>query len=185
VGGGQWVPGIVVNKRAGTIPTVPQAERTRDQWEHVVTSFALHSSPEAYRLAAYLSKSPFTLPVARLVQDAKFGTKASHTQLAEIMLSGLVQRLTKAGDPLPPEWVKRTGQRTALRVAEVVAASPAAASGLRAGDLILAVAGNPLGDAQSLQRLLFEEAIGSRLEITVLRNGALVDAVTVPAELGD
>jgi len=106
-----------------------------------------------------------------------------------LMHDGRVRRgylgLVTSPAPLPPEWVKRTGQRTALRVAEVVAASPAAASGLRAGDLILAVAGNPLGDAQSLQRLLFEEAIGSRLEITVLRNGALVDAVTVPAELGD
>jgi S1-C subfamily serine protease len=58
-------------------------------------------------------------------------------------------------------------------------------SGLGAGDVILAVDGKPLGDAQSLQRLLFEESIGSRIEVTVLRNGALVDAVTVPAELPD
>ena len=51
--------------------------------------------------------------------------------------------------------------------------------------MVLAVAGSPLGDAQSLQRLLFEEAIDTRMEITVLRNGALVDAVAVPAELED
>ncbi len=64
---------------------------------------------------------------------------------------------------------------------------------LRIGSLVVAV-GNPLGlagsvtalgDAQSLQRQLFEESIGTRLEITVLRNGALVDAVAVPAELTD
>ena len=79
----------------------------------------------------------------------------------------------------------QAGQRTALRVVEVVDGSPAASSGLRAGDLILAVAGQPLGDAQSLQRLMFEESIGTRMEITVLRNGALVDAVVVPAELTD
>jgi S1-C subfamily serine protease len=70
-------------------------------------------------------------------------------------------------------------------VVEVVEGSPAASSGLRAGDLVLAVAGVPLGDAQSLQRLMFEEAIGARMEITVLRNGALVDAVAVPSELTD
>jgi S1-C subfamily serine protease len=93
--------------------------------------------------------------------------------------------LVTAPGPLPPEWAARTGQRTALRVVEVVAGSPAASSGLRAGDLVLAVAGTPLGDAQSLQRLLFEESIGARMEITVLRNGALVDAVAVPAELTD
>lgn len=87
--------------------------------------------------------------------------------------------------PLPPIWADRSGQRTALRVVEVVQASPAATSGLRAGDLVLAVDGVALGDAQSLQRLMFEEAIGRRTEITVLRNGALVDAVTVPVELTD
>jgi S1-C subfamily serine protease len=70
-------------------------------------------------------------------------------------------------------------------VVEVVEGSPAASSGLRAGDLILAVSGTPLGDAQSLQRLMFEESIGVRMEITVLRNGALVDAVAVPSELTD
>jgi S1-C subfamily serine protease len=87
--------------------------------------------------------------------------------------------------PLPPVWADRTGQRTALRVVEVVAGSPAALSGLRTGDLVLAVDGTPLGDAQSLQRLMFEDAIGRRTEITVLRNGALVDAVTEPTELTD
>jgi S1-C subfamily serine protease len=70
-------------------------------------------------------------------------------------------------------------------VVEVVPGSPASSSGLHPGDLILAVAGVPLGDAQSLQRLLFEESIGTRLEITVLRSGALVDAVAVPSELTD
>ena len=68
---------------------------------------------------------------------------------------------------------------------EVVEGSPAASSGLRAGDLVLAVARTPLGDAQSLQRLMFEESIGARMEITVLRNGALVDTVAVPSELAD
>lgn len=87
--------------------------------------------------------------------------------------------------PLAPRWTEQTGQRTALRVVEVVGGSPAEDSGLRAGDLVLAVDGEPLGDAQSLQRRLFESAIGRRTEITVLRNGAMVDAVAVPAELRD
>jgi S1-C subfamily serine protease len=87
--------------------------------------------------------------------------------------------------PLAPRWADQTGQRTALRVVEVVGGSPAEDSGLRAGDLVLALDGEPLGDAQSLQRRLFESAIGRRTEITVLRNGAMVDAVAVPAELRD
>jgi len=32
---------------------------------------------------------------------------------------------------------------------------------------------------------MFEESLGARTEITVLRNGALVDAVAIPAELSD
>jgi S1-C subfamily serine protease len=87
--------------------------------------------------------------------------------------------------PLPPAWADRSGQQTALRVVEVVEHSPAELSGLRRGDLILAVGGTPLGDAQSLQRRLLDDAIGTRIEITVLRNGALVDAVAEPTELVD
>jgi S1-C subfamily serine protease len=87
--------------------------------------------------------------------------------------------------PLPPAWAARSGQQTALRVVEVVEHSPAELSGLRRGDLILAVGGTPLGDAQSLQRRLLDDAIGTRIEITVLRNGALVDAVAEPTELVD
>jgi S1-C subfamily serine protease len=109
--------------------------------------------------------------------------------LDALLRHGRVRRaylgLVSSPAPLPPEWVARTGQRTALRVAEVVPGSPAAGSGLRAGDMVLAVASTPLGDAQSLQRLLFEDAIDVRMEITVLRNGALVDVVAVPAELED
>ncbi len=104
-----------------------------------------------------------------------------------LMHDGRVRRaylgLVTKPAPLPPTWSERTGSRTGLRVVEVVPGSPAEAASMSAGDLVLAVDVTPLGDAQSLQRLLFEEAIGSRMEITVLRNGALVDVVAYPAEL--
>ena len=87
--------------------------------------------------------------------------------------------------PLRPQLVERFGQRTGLRVVEVITGSPAADAGLRKGDLVLAVDGTPLRDAQSLQRQLFAEAIGRRTEITAIRNGALVDVVAKPAELTD
>jgi hypothetical protein len=41
----------------------------------------------------------------------------------------------------------------------------------------------PVADAQSLQRLLFADAIGRPLPMTVHRNGAMVDVITVPTEL--
>ncbi|MFI7065471.1 S1C family serine protease [Kribbella sp. NPDC050124] len=87
--------------------------------------------------------------------------------------------------PLRPQLAERFEQRTALRVVEVIAGSPAAQAGLRQGDLVLAVDGVQLRDAQSLQRLLFEDAINRRTEITAIRNGALVDVVALPAELTD
>ena len=109
--------------------------------------------------------------------------------LYSLMHDGRVRRaylgLVTSPAPLPPAWAERTGSRAGLRVVEVVSGSPAEESGIRSGDVILAVDVTPLGDAQSLQRLLFEEAIGSRMEITVLRNGALVDVVAWPAELDD
>ncbi|MGZ4627485.1 MAG: S1C family serine protease [Oryzihumus sp.] len=85
--------------------------------------------------------------------------------------------------PLPPRFADATGQRTALRVVEVVTGSPAERAGLRRGDLLLAVDGQPLRDAQSLQRLLFAEAVGRRTELTAVRGEALVDVVAVPAPL--
>ena len=45
--------------------------------------------------------------------------------------------------------------------------------------------GVPLRDAQSLQRQLFDDAIARRIEITAIRNNALVDVIAYPAELTD
>ena len=55
--------------------------------------------------------------------------------------------------------------------------------GLKAGDLVLEAGRRPVADAQSLQRLLFAEAIGKPLPMTVHRRGAMVDVITVPTEL--
>ncbi len=113
----------------------------------------------------------------------------THRIIHALMHDGRVRRaylgLVSTPARLTPVQAERFGQRNALRVVEVVEQSPAASSGLRAGDLVLAIDGVSLGDAQSLQKRLFAEAIGQRVEVTVLRNGALVDAVAVPTELAD
>src|SRR5215210_3062694 len=107
----------------------------------------------------------------------------------QLMHDGRVRRaylgLVSSPAPLPPAWASRSGQRTALRVVEVVKSSPAAVADLHRGDMVLAVNGTPLGTAGSLQKLMLDDAIGSRIEITVLRNGALVDVVAEPTELVD
>jgi S1-C subfamily serine protease len=78
---------------------------------------------------------------------------------------------------------KKLGRRDGLRVAQVIAGSPADAAGLRSGDIVVAVAGTSLVSSTELQRRMVEDAIGRRVEITVWRNGALVDVIAVPREL--
>lgn len=58
---------------------------------------SLHErSPAAYQLAIMLASAPFTLPVARLVQEVTQNADTDFTVLAELMLSGIVA--PRAGD---------------------------------------------------------------------------------------
>jgi S1-C subfamily serine protease len=107
--------------------------------------------------------------------------------IGALMRDGRVRRaflgLVTNPVPVPAMLRERTGQHEALRVAEVVPGSPADRAGLRRGDLVLTAAGVPVSQAQSLQRLMFADAIGQPLQITVLRNGAMVDVIAAPVEL--
>jgi len=85
--------------------------------------------------------------------------------------------------PLPPDVAARVHQDVALRVVDVIARSPADRAGLKPNDLILAAAREPVRDAQGLQRLLFDDAIGRPLPVTVLRGTAMVDVIAEPEEL--
>jgi S1-C subfamily serine protease len=107
--------------------------------------------------------------------------------ISALMQDGRVRRaylgIVSVPEPLPTALQERFGQRSGLRVAEVVAGGPADRAGLRAGDLLISAGGNPVQKAQDLQRLMFGEAIGQPLAITVMRNGALVDVIAQPSEL--
>jgi S1-C subfamily serine protease len=107
--------------------------------------------------------------------------------VATLVRDGRVRRaylgLVSSPVPLPAALAERTGQRRGLRIVDVVAGSPADRAGLKAGDLVLEAGREPVAAAQSLQRLLFAEAIGRPLPMTVMRRGAMVDVITVPAEL--
>jgi S1-C subfamily serine protease len=86
--------------------------------------------------------------------------------------------------PVAPVWRPKLGGRaTGLRVSSVVPGGPADRAGLRAGDLLLTAGGHEVGSAQDLQRLMFAEAIGRPLAVTVMRNAALVDVIAEPSEM--
>jgi S1-C subfamily serine protease len=107
--------------------------------------------------------------------------------ISALMQHGRVRRaylgIVAAPTPLPAWLHERAGRKEGLRVAELVADGPAARAGLRTGDTLVSAAGRPVTTAQDLQRLMFGDAIGKPLEITVLRNGALVDVIAEPSEL--
>src|SRR5919202_3483008 len=107
--------------------------------------------------------------------------------IGTLVRDGRVRRaflgLVSSPAPLPPVLAERLGRREGLRLVEVVPGSPAARAGLFAGDVLLTVGGQAVSTAQSVQRLMFAEAIGKDLPITVWRRGALVDVIARPVEL--
>jgi S1-C subfamily serine protease len=108
--------------------------------------------------------------------------------VSALMRDGRVRRaylgVVVAPAPVAAPWRERLGGRTTgLRIASVVHGGPADRAGLRAGDLLLTAGGHQVGCAQDLQRLMFAEAIGRPLPVTVMRNGALVDVIAEPTEL--
>ncbi|HEV3066836.1 MAG TPA: trypsin-like peptidase domain-containing protein, partial [Streptosporangiaceae bacterium] len=94
--------------------------------------------------------------------------------VSALMHDGRVRRaylgIAVAPAPVAPVWRSRLGGRsTGLRVASVVTGGPGDRAGLRTGDLLLTADGHEVATAQDLQRLMFADAIGRRLGITVMR----------------
>jgi S1-C subfamily serine protease len=52
-----------------------------------------------------------------------------------------------------------------------------------AGDIIVTAGGRPVNNAESLQRLLFSDAIGEPLDVAVLRDGIELHLTAVPDEM--
>ncbi|HET6381579.1 MAG TPA: trypsin-like peptidase domain-containing protein [candidate division Zixibacteria bacterium] len=112
---------------------------------------------------------------------------ATRRIVAALIRDGRVRRawlgIAGARRPLPPRVAHRVGRAAGIGVEEVVSGSPAEGAGLRAGDLILEVDGQPTEDAGDLQRLMLGEAIGRQMTVRVLRLGELRDVLVVPGEL--
>ena len=107
--------------------------------------------------------------------------------LGALMRSGRVRRayLGIAGGtrPIAPALAEKVGRKAGVEVHEVVSGSPASGGELRAGDIIVSVAGIAVSRAGDLQRLMVEARIGAKLTLSVLRGDHLIDLEVVPVEL--
>jgi S1-C subfamily serine protease len=107
--------------------------------------------------------------------------------VAALMRDGRVRRawigIAGGARPLPPRVRAELGRERAVEVVEVLDGSPAAAAGLRAEDLIVAVDGEPVAGVDDLQRLMDGDRIGARCALTVVRDGAAREVGVTPREL--
>jgi S1-C subfamily serine protease len=107
--------------------------------------------------------------------------------IATLMRDGRVRRafLGVAGraQPLPPRLAGQLGRGRGLRVVEVVPGSAADGAGLRPGDVIVEVDGQPVQTAGDLQRLMMAEVVDRFALLRVIRDGAMLTVTAIPAEL--
>jgi S1-C subfamily serine protease len=116
-------------------------------------------------------------------------TNTARIVAARLIRDGRVRRgyLGVAGEniPMPRALARANGIAVAsvVRIASVEPESPAAIAGLRAEDLILAFAGQPIAGLDDLHRRLTDDVIGQPCPVVVLRKGARRTLTVVPGEM--
>ncbi len=83
-----------------------------------------------------------------------------------------------------PDFAEALGMKRAegSLVAEVTPGAPAAAAGLRAGDVILRIAGSSAEDERALLRAIASTPVGKTITLIVLRDGRQIDLNVAVAE---
>jgi putative serine protease PepD len=72
-----------------------------------------------------------------------------------------------------------SGEPAGVGVVAVVAGGPASRAGIRAGDVITHVAGEPTPTAQALAVVLAQQQVGSSVPVQLSRGGSTTSTVTV------
>jgi S1-C subfamily serine protease len=108
--------------------------------------------------------------------------------LTEILRHGRVRRaylgVAAQTSALPRRLAHKAGvsQENAAALAQIEAEGPAAKSGLKLGDLVIAFDAAPIEAADDLIRALNAEAIGRRGVLTILRDGERLEIAVTPEE---
>ena len=107
--------------------------------------------------------------------------------LASLMREGRVRRaylgIVGGSRPLPPRVAHDLGRGRGLEVVQLLDGSPAAAAGIRPGDVIVEIDGRAIEGVGDLQRLLDDTSIGRRMDLRLWRGDHRVELGLVPAEL--
>jgi S1-C subfamily serine protease len=111
--------------------------------------------------------------------------------VGKIILEGKLRRayIGIAGQSMPLHKriveAHKLSVKSGVLVQQIEGLGPASRSGLRKGDIIIAVEGHPTASIDTMHRLLDGESIGKRIALTVLRNQSIEVVHLVPVELGD
>jgi S1-C subfamily serine protease len=101
---------------------------------------------------------------------------ATRVIISTLIRDGRVRRahlgVAVAPRALPARAAERVGRRAGVQIMQVIEGSPADNAGLRLGDLLVELDGEPVTDAGDLQRLMVHERIGRTVGAVVLRGGA-------------
>ena len=112
---------------------------------------------------------------------------ATRLIIAALMRDGRVRRaylgIVGGTRRLPAQLAERIGRPAGLEVVQLLDGSPAAAAGVRAGDLIVSLDGRPIAGVGDLQRSLVGDLVGRVVEVTLERGDALTKLEITPTEL--
>jgi S1-C subfamily serine protease len=112
---------------------------------------------------------------------------ATRLILAALMRDGRVRRaylgIVGGTRRLPSPLAARLGRTAGLEVVQLLDGSPAAAAGVRAGDIIVSLDGRPIAGVGDLQRSLVGDLVGRSIDVTLERDGTLAEIALTPAEL--
>jgi len=107
--------------------------------------------------------------------------------LDSLIVDGRVRRaflgIVGGTRPLGEALAEQLGRRRGLEVVQIMDPSPAAAAGLRVGDIVIELDGVPIEGVADLQRRLIGDAVGRRFDVRIERGGELRSMSISPVEL--
>ncbi len=105
------------------------------------------------------------------IYKEKFDLVAERLASGEVIEQGKIGIFLEEDESVIRDFFEKLlpTKEQAVRIRDVVPGTPASASGLRKGDRILALDGQPVGDVPEMQRRLSDRAAGEEITLTIKR----------------